>query len=56
MAWAMIWSHSFKGPGGQWYIENSLTTIGKDGSVLQQIIDALSIESSSNQIKMIKLE
>lgn len=24
-----IWSHGFQGPGG-WYIENSLTTIGKD--------------------------
>ena len=30
---AKIWSHSFKGPGGQWYIENSLTTIGKDDPV-----------------------
>ena len=33
---------------------NMMTTIGKDGSGLQQIIDALSIESSSNQIKMIQ--
>ena len=33
MPWAKIWSHSFKGPGGQWYIENSLTTIGKDDPV-----------------------
>ena len=30
---AKIWSHSFKGPGGQWYIENSLTTLGKDDPV-----------------------
>ncbi len=30
--WAQLWSHGFKGPGG-WYIENSLTTIGKDDPV-----------------------
>lgn len=27
-----VWSHGFKGPGG-WYIENSLTTIGKPDPV-----------------------
>lgn len=25
--WVRIWNHGFKGPGGQWYIENSLTTL-----------------------------
>lgn len=25
-----LWSHGFKGPTGQWYIENSLTTLGTD--------------------------
>lgn len=25
-----LWSHGFKGPTGQWYIENSLTTLGSD--------------------------
>jgi hypothetical protein len=25
-----LWSHGFKGPTGQWYIENSLTTLGAD--------------------------
>jgi hypothetical protein len=30
--WVRIWTHGFKGPGG-WYIENSLTTIGKDDPV-----------------------
>ncbi len=29
MPWAKIWNHAFQGPTGQWYIENSLTTIGK---------------------------
>ena len=33
LPWAKVWSHAFKGPGGQWYIENSLTTIGKDDPV-----------------------
>ena len=33
MPWAQVWSHAFKGPGGQWYIENSLTTIGKQDPV-----------------------
>ena len=32
MPWAQLWSHGFKGPGG-WYIENSLTTLGKDDPV-----------------------
>ena len=28
LPWAQVWSHAFQGPGG-WYIENSLTTLGK---------------------------
>ena len=28
-----IWTHGFKGPTGQWYIENSLTTLGKTDPV-----------------------
>ena len=30
--WVQIWSHGFQGPGG-WYIENSLTTLGKTDPV-----------------------
>ena len=30
--WAKVWSHGFQGPGG-WYIENSLTTLGKKDPV-----------------------
>ena len=30
--WAKLFSHAFQGPGG-WYIENSLTTIGKSDPV-----------------------
>ena len=29
LPWAKVYSHAFQGPGG-WYIENSLTTLGKD--------------------------
>lgn len=29
LPWARVWSHGFQGPGGKWYIENSLTTIGQ---------------------------
>ena len=32
LPWVRIWSHAFSGPGG-WYIENSLTTIGKNDPV-----------------------
>jgi hypothetical protein len=29
LPWVKVFSHGFKGPTGMWYIENSLTTIGK---------------------------
>ena len=32
MPWVQMWAHGFKGPGG-WYIENSLTTLGKEDPV-----------------------
>jgi hypothetical protein len=32
LPWAKVWSHGFQGPGG-WYIENSLTTLGKKDPV-----------------------
>jgi hypothetical protein len=28
LPWVQVWNHGFQGPGG-WYIENSLTTLGK---------------------------
>ena len=33
MPWAKVWNHAFQGPTGQWYIENSLTTLGKGDPV-----------------------
>ena len=33
LPWAKLWNHAFQGPTGQWYIENSLTTIGQNDPV-----------------------
>jgi len=31
--WVQYWDHGFQGPGGKWYIEKSLTSIGKQDPV-----------------------
>lgn len=31
--WVRVWNHGFQGPTGKWYIENSLTTLGKPDPV-----------------------
>lgn len=33
MPFVRLWDHGFQGPTGLWYIENSLTTLGKDDPV-----------------------
>lgn len=33
LPWVRIWNHGFQGPTGKWYIENSLTTLGKSDPV-----------------------
>jgi hypothetical protein len=33
LPWVRIWNHGFQGPTGKWYIENSLTTVGKPDPV-----------------------
>ena len=33
LPWAKVWNHAVQGPTGQWYIENSLTTIGQNDPV-----------------------
>lgn len=35
LPWVRTWSHSFQGPTGKWYIENSLTTLGQEDPVSQ---------------------
>lgn len=33
LPWVKVFSHGFQGPGGRWYIENSLTTLGESDPV-----------------------
>ena len=33
LPWAKVWTHAFQGPTGQWYIENSLTTLSQKDPV-----------------------
>ena len=33
LPWAKVWNHAFQGPTGQWYIENSLTTLNQKDPV-----------------------
>tara|TARA_R110000782_G_scaffold10515_2_gene32804 strand:+ start:3341 stop:4228 length:888 start_codon:yes stop_codon:yes gene_type:complete len=33
LPWAKVYSHAFQGPTGQWFIENSLTTVGSKDPV-----------------------
>jgi len=35
LPWVQIYSHGFQGPTGRWYIENSLTTIGKQDPIAE---------------------
>jgi hypothetical protein len=34
LPWVRYWDHGFKGPTGLWYIERSLTSVGKTDPVL----------------------
>ena len=36
LPWAKLWNHAFQGPTGQWYIENSLTTLGNNDPVSEK--------------------
>jgi hypothetical protein len=33
MPWVRVWNHAFQGPTGQWFIENSLTTLNQKDPV-----------------------
>lgn len=37
LPWVKTFSHGFQGPTGQWYIENCLTTIGKQDPVVDHV-------------------
>lgn len=43
-----IWTHGFQGPTGKWYIENSLTTIGKPDPVSELNTQLWNVSSDDN--------
>lgn len=44
-----LWTHGFKGPTGQWYIERSLTTLGKPDPVSEHNQKLWATETKENQ-------
>lgn len=52
LPWVTVYSHSFQGPGG-WYIENSLTTIGKQDPIgeLNSELWATGIEANKEIVR-----
>lgn len=52
LPWVTVYSHSFQGPGG-WYIENSLTTIGKQDPIgeTNQELWATGIEANKEIVR-----
>ena len=44
-----IWNHGFQGPSGKWYIENSLTTIGKSDPVSELNTELWNSGSEANK-------
>lgn len=49
LPWAQYWDHFFQGPTGQWYVEKSLTTIGKDDPVSELNSQLWATGSKENQ-------
>lgn len=47
--WVRTWSHAFQGPTGKWYIENSLTTLGKQDPVTELNTELWNSGSESNK-------
>lgn len=44
-----IWNHGFQGPTGKWYIENSLTTLGKNDPVSEYNTELWNSGSEANK-------
>lgn len=44
-----IWDHGFQGPGGQWYIEKSLTTLGQKDPVSEYNSELWATGTKANQ-------
>jgi len=53
LPWVRIWNHGFQGPTGKWYIENSLTTLGKTDPVseLNTELWATGLESNKDIVR-----
>lgn len=49
LPYVKVWSHGFKGPTGKWYIENSLTTIGKQDPVSEHNQKLWATEITANR-------
>lgn len=49
LPWAQYWDHFFQGPTGQWYVEKSLTTLGKDDPVSELNSQLWATGSKENQ-------
>ena len=48
LPWVKIFSHGFQGPSGRWYIENSLTTLGKPDPVAEYNVALWNSTSDDN--------
>ena len=53
LPWVRIWNHGFQGPTGKWYIENSLTTLGKPDPVSELNTELWNsgIEANKDQVR-----
>ena len=49
LPWVKIFSHGFQGPTGKWYIENSLTTIGKPDPISEHNTELWNSGSEANK-------
>ena len=49
LPWVRIWNHGFQGPSGKWYIENSLTTLGKADPVSEYNTELWNSGSEANK-------
>ena len=51
LPWVRIFNHGFKGPTGKWYIENSLTTLGKKDPVSEYNSQLWNASTDDNSVE-----
>ena len=49
LPWAKVYTHAFQGPGGGWYIENSLTTLNQKDPVSDHNRELWNVGSEANK-------